>query len=198
MTLKNSFDYGSTSFIGSAEIFAGTEGGKVSTSDGEVSADINGFDTAHLIPNWKFTLYRDKSKDKVTLYPGKNSAEVTNNLSLIGIDSTSYIPSNRVAKENGGSFRNTFQIKYVYESMDKTLRYSVSSDCGSSHGGGSSYNGTENMYIDMFNASYSTADNTLTKYYLGKTNEGNVTLESNNLPFTFDSKSYKSFMRTKV
>lgn len=113
MNLKNGFDYNGTSFIGSQGIFAGVEGGKVSTSNSERSADINGFTTEHLVPNWKFTLYRDKGKDKVTLYPGKNSAEVTADMSLIGIDSTSYIPGNRVAKEGAGNFKNTFQIKYV-------------------------------------------------------------------------------------
>lgn len=113
MTLKNGFDYSTTNFIGSAGIFAGIEGGKVSTSDSERSASIDGFTTEHLVPNWKFTLYRDKGKDKVTLYPGKNSAEVTADMSLIGVDSTSYIPGNRIAKEDSGNFKSTFSIKYV-------------------------------------------------------------------------------------
>ncbi|MCC2818864.1 hypothetical protein LK537_16310 [Lachnoclostridium pacaense] len=196
MNLKNGFDYNSTSFIGSQGVFAGTEGGKISTSDSERSASISGFETEQLIPNWLFSLYRDKSKDKVTLYPNKNSTEVVNNMSLIGIDSTSYIPSNRIAKENGGSFKDTFSIKYFYESLDKGLSW-THSGC-SRHGDTGSYNGTENVYIDMFNADYSTPDNTLTKYYLGKTNVGDTVPAVNNSPFNFDSKSFKAFMSTKL
>ncbi|MCC2818869.1 hypothetical protein LK537_16335 [Lachnoclostridium pacaense] len=71
MTLKNGFDYGSTNFIGSQGIFAGIEGGKVNTSDSERSADINGFTTEHLVPNWKFTLYRKKQKIKLHYIPIK-------------------------------------------------------------------------------------------------------------------------------
>lgn len=196
MTLKNGFDYGNTNFIGNAGIFTGTEGGKINTSDGERSASISGFTTEQLIPNWLFTLYRDRGRDKVTLYPGKNSTEITNNMSLIGIEDTSYIPKDRIAKENSGSFKNSFTVKYFYESIDKKLEYDVSSDCGDHSGG--SYNGTENLYIDVLNADYSTPDNTLTKYYLGKSNTGNTTPELNNSPFTFDSKSYKAFMSTKL
>lgn len=196
MTLKNGFDYESTNFIGNQGIFSGTEGGKINTSDGERSASISGFTTEQLIPNWLFTLYRDKVRDKVTLYPNKNSTEITNNMGLIGIDSASYTPGNRVAKENSGSFKNSFVVKYFYESLDKKLAYSVDSDCGDHSGG--SYNGTENLYIDILNSNYSTADNTLTKYYLGKANTGNTAPQTNNSPFTFDSKSYKAFMSTKL
>lgn len=196
MTLKNEYDYGSTNFIGNQGIFMGAEGGKINTSDGERSASISGFTTEQLIPNWLFTLYRDRGRDKVTLYPGKNSTEITNNMSLIGIEDTSYIPKDRIAKENSGSFKNSFTVKYFYESIDKKLEYDVSSDCGDHSGG--SYNGTENLYIDVLNADYSTPDNTLTKYYLGKSNTGNTTPELNNSPFTFDSKSYKAFMSTKL
>lgn len=196
MTLRNGYDYGNTNFIGNAGIFSGTEGGKINTSDGERSVSISGFSTEKLIPNWLFTLYRDKSKDKVTLYPNKNNVEVIQDMGLIGIDSASYIPKDRIAKENNGNFKNSFTVKYFYESIDKKLEYDVSSDCGDHSGG--SYNGTENLYIDVLNSNYSTADNTLTKYYLGKANTGNTTPESNNFPFTYDSKLYKSFMSTKL
>lgn len=189
MTLKNGFDYGSTNFIGSQGIFAGIEGGKVNSSNSERSASIDGFTTEHLVPNWKFVLYRDKSKDKVTLYPNKNSSQVISDLSLIGIDSTSYIPGNRIAKEGAGNFKNTFSIKYIYESVDKTLSW-TSTGC-SEHGDDGSYSGSENMYIDMFNASYNVADNTLTKYYLGKANTGNVQPANTNSPFNLFGKTYK-------
>ena len=194
MTLKNGFDYGSTSFIGNEGIFAGSESGKVSTSDSDRSASINGFDTEQLIPNWLFTLYRDKSKDKVTLYPNKNSTEVTNNLSLIGIDSTSYIPSNRIATENGGNFKDTFKVGYFYESLDSTLKYK--SSC-SSHGSSGSYDGTASQSIDMFNSNYGTSNNIMTKYYLGKVNTGTQTADNSATPFTYDGKTYKNFMSTK-
>ena len=188
MTLKNGFDYGSTSFIGNEGIFAGSESGKVSTSDSDRSASINGFDTEQLIPNWLFTLYRDKSKDKVTLYPNKNSTEVTNNLSLIGIDSTSYIPSNRIATENGGNFKDTFRVGYFYESLDSTLKYK--SSC-SRHGSSGSYDGTASQSIDMFNSNYGTSNNIMTKYYLGKVNTGTQAADSSTAPFTYDGKTYR-------
>ncbi|MCC2818868.1 hypothetical protein LK537_16330 [Lachnoclostridium pacaense] len=117
-------------------------------------------------------------------------------MSLIGIDSTSYIPKDRIAKEGAGNFKNTFQIKYFYESIDNQLAYD--STCSHGKGGHGNYSGTENMYIYMFNAGYNVADNILTKYYLGKASVGDTAPVVNNSPFTFDSKSFKAFMSTKV
>lgn len=189
INVRNTFDYGSTNFIGSTGIFAGIEGGKVNTSDSEKSASLSGFDTQHLVPNWKFSLYRDKVKDKVTLYPNKNSSQITSDMSLIGVDSTSYIPSNRVAKEGSGNFKDKFSINYVYENSDRTLSWR-STGCGS-HGDSGTYNGSPNMSLTDFNNSYSVANNVITKYYLGKENRGDIKPETANAPFSFDGKLYK-------
>lgn len=189
LNVRNAFDYSTTNFIGSAGIFAGIEGGKVNTSDSEKSASLSGFDTQHLVPNWKFSLYRDKVKDKVTLYPNKNSSQITSNMSLIGVDSTSYIPSNRVAKEGSGNFKDKFSINYIYDNSDRTLSWR-SAGCGS-HGDSGSYSGTPNMGLDAFNNSYSVANNVITKYYLGKENKGTVQPDSTNSAFSMFGKTYK-------
>lgn len=194
MSLRNSFDYGATNIIGSQGVFIGSEGGKVSTSNSEIGASLGEFDTEKLVPNWMFTLYRNKVKDKVTLYPDKNSQEVVNNMSLIGVDGISYIPSGRVAKENGGSFKDAFSIKYAYDTIDKQLSYK-SSGC-SGHGDSGSYDGEEKLYIDTLNNSYS-GENVITKYYLGKKNDGSIAPDITAAPFTFSGRTYKSFLNTK-
>lgn len=196
LNVRNAFDYSTTNFIGSAGIFAGIEGGKVNTSNSEKSASLSGFDTQHLVPNWKFSLYRDKVKDKITLYPNKNSSQITNDMSLIGVDSTSYIPSNRVAKEGSGNFKDKFSINYVYENLDRTLSWR-SAGCGS-HGDNGTYNGTPNMGLDAFNNSYSVANNVITKYYLGKENKGTVQPDSTNSAFSIGNKVFKASMSTKL
>lgn len=196
INVRNSFDYGSTNFIGSAGIFAGIEGGKVNTGNSEKSASLSGFDTQHLVPNWKFSLYRDKVKDKVTLYPNKNSSQIVSDLSLIGVDSTSYIPSNRVAKEGSGNFKDKFSINYVYENSDRTLSWR-SAGCGS-HGDNGTYNGSPNMSLTDFNNSYSVVNNVITKYYLGKENKGTVQPDSTNSAFSIGNKVFKASMSTKL
>ena len=167
ININNLFDYGNTTYIGNAGTFAGVEGGKVNTSDANRAASISGFNTESLNPNWKFTMYRDKAKDLVTLYPNKNAGNIVNDMSLIGITTGSnYKPlQNRVAQSGNGVFTNTFNVNYQYGNLDKTLSWS-SSGC-SEHGDSGSYDGNQSRDISTINSLYNVSDNLATQYYLG-------------------------------
>jgi hypothetical protein len=167
ININNLFDYGNTTYIGNAGTFAGAEGGKVNTGDANRAASISGFNTESINPNWKFTMYRDKAKDLVTLYPNKNAGNIVNDMSLIGITTGSnYRPlQNRVAQSGSGVFTNTFNVNYQYGSLDKTLSWD-SSGC-SEHGDSGSYDGSQSRDISTINSLYNVSDNLATQYYLG-------------------------------
>jgi hypothetical protein len=166
INLLNGFDYNSTSFIGGSGSFAGREGGKVNTSNSNRGADIYGFNSESLNPNYSFNYYRDKAKDLVTLYPNKNSGGVINELGLIGISNPSYSPNQaRVAASGEGSYTNTFNSAYDYNSLDKTLSWE---EVGGDHRDGSgSYDGNPNRDVSSINGVYNVENNLNTNYYMG-------------------------------
>lgn len=166
INLLNGFDYNSTTFIGGQGVFAGQESGKVNTNDGNRGANIHGFDSESLNPNYYFTYYRDKVKDLVTLYPNKNSSGIINELSLIGITNPSYTPNqNRVAASGEGSYTNTFNTSYNYDNLDKTLSWA--SVGGYERDDSGSYDGNPNRDINTINTVYNVENNLNTNYYVG-------------------------------
>lgn len=190
INLLNNFDYNSTSFIGGQGVFAGQESGKVNTNNSNRSADINGFDSESLNPNYYFTYYRDKSKDLVTLYPNKNASGVVNELSLIGIKNPSYTPNqNRVAASGEGSYTNTFNTSYNYDNLDKTLSWK---EVGGDHRDGSgSYDGNPNRDINTINTVYNVENNLNTNYYVGT----NTNQDTSSIP-VIDKSGFSHFGMT--
>lgn len=162
--VKNTVDYNNTTFIGSQGIFASVETGTVID---EGTANIEGTTTSGITPNLKFVVYRDK-KDNVTLYAGKNSSEVINELSQIGITNQSYQAGNkRINTKGNGSWTSQFDLNYQYIREDGTLHYDSTCD---EHGGSGSYKGTPSLSLDSLNNAFKTQ--ILTKYELGQENSG--------------------------
>lgn len=193
--VANTMDYNATTNIGAQGAFAGAETGKVSTSSGEVSAVIGGFNANELNPNWKFVAYRDRTKDLVTLYPNSNDPMNKNMVGLIGIHNESSIPAgSRIAKEGGNKFTGSFKTNYVYtDTTDKGLSWN-STGCSSGHGTSGNYSGVESIGISDFNNLFSGSNIVTTKYYLGKANKGEKEVSTSvAIPKIFD-KEYKTHM----
>jgi hypothetical protein len=200
ISLHNTFNYNDTTFIGTQGKFNGAELGKVSTSDGEKSALLSSFNTEVLNPNWQFTYYRDKAKDRVSLYPEYNNATVKSEMSQIGIGVGGYTPDGgRVAQENSGEFTNNFKMKYDYESLDNTLSWD-SSGCDE-HGDSGSYSGTQNKSLSDVNNVYNKDGNLSTEYFLGKNNIGNAQPDNAGSSFKFNiggaNYTFKNNLNTK-
>lgn len=161
--ISNKEDYSLTSFIGSQGAFQSKEIGNNNDSG---SLGIGGGSTNGLTPNLKFSIYRDKIKDNVTLYQGKNSDSIKNELSNIYITKEGYKPlTERIKNEGETEWFSTFKINYTYDTEDNTLSWG-SSGC-STHGDSGSWNGISNGLSEINNP-FSQANNVLTKAYLGK------------------------------
>lgn len=196
MEVVNHFNYSNTNNIGASGKFSGIETGKVFTDGNEMPADINGFETLHIVPNWKFVLYRDKTKDKVTLYKNKNSQSVIEDLSLIGIDKQGYKPSNtRIAQTGQGKFEGGFKTLYDLTNIKDSLSYE--STC-SKHGPSGNYRGTRNIGVNNINEAYSSDTNTLTKYYLGDINKGITVPITDITPFKINNRLIKGNLSIKL
>lgn len=174
--ISNKEDYSLTSFVGSQGAFQSKEIGNNNDSG---SLGIGGGSTNGLTPNLKFSIYRDKIKDNVTLYQGKNSDSIKNELSNIYITKEGYKPlTERIKNEGETEWFSTFKINYTYDTEDNTLSWG-SSGC-STHGDSGSWNGISSSLSEINNP-FSQANNVLTKAYLGKPGIGDKesTLEKN-------------------
>lgn len=192
----NHFNYSNTTNIGANGKFSGVEIGKVFTDGNEVPADISGFETLHLVPNWKFVLYRDKEIDKVTLYKGKNTQETIEDLRLIGIDKQGYKPNNtRISQTGQGRFEGGFKTLYDLTNIKDMLSYM--STC-SKHGPNGTYRGTRNIGVNNINGAYSSDNNTLTKYYLGDINKGVAIPNTDIAPFKVNNRIIKGNLSVKL
>lgn len=161
--ISNKEDYSLSSFIGAQGTFISKEIG-INTDSG--SLGISGGSTNGLTPNLKFSVYRDKNKDNVTLYQGKNSESIKNELGNIYITKEGYKPlTERVKNEGEAKWYSTFKINYTYDTEDNTLSWS-STGC-SSHGDSGSWDGTSKS-LGEINNPFSQTNNVLTKAYLGK------------------------------
>lgn len=194
-SIQNKFDYASTTFVGSQGAFKSEETGVVDDSG---SLGIGGGDTNGLTPNLKFSIYRDKAKDNVTLYPNKNNS-VKGELAQIFITAEGYTPqTHRVLDQGQTQWYSNFKVDYQYTSVDNELSWNSScSYNGSNHGDTGSWSGTPHPGLETLNNPYSNPSNVLTKAYLGQPGTGdkvtNLTEEAfslfgmtfnNNLKFT--------------
>lgn len=178
--IVNSENYGATNYIGSIGNFAPRETGVVKVS-GDINYSISGRRLTipaqrldDLSPNLMFAIYRDKSKDKVTLYPRYNDG-VKNELTQIGIRSIGYSPAqSRVGQTSGsGSYISAFKATYGYKVKDDLIKYSyeVKRGRGDYDTVTRTFRITEGVgLISQLRSYYNTS--ITTKYYLGKPNSG--------------------------
>lgn len=165
--VSNKENYGATTFIGSQGAFTPQE---IGTNNDSGTLGIGGGSTNGLTPNLKFSIYRDKVKDNVTLYQGKNSDSIKNELSSIYITKEGYKPlTERIKNEGETEWFSTFKINYTYDTEDNTLSWG-SSGCGT-HGDSGSWDGTSNSLSEINNP-FSQANNVLTKAFLGQPGTG--------------------------
>ena len=161
--ISNKEDYSLTSFVGNQGAFQSQE---IGNNNDTGSLGIGGGSTNGLEPNLKFSVYRDKIKDNVTLYQGKNSDSIKNELSNIYITKEGYKPlTERIKNEGETEWYSTFKINYTYDTEDNTLSWG-SSGC-STHGDSGSWDGTSNGLSEINNP-FSQVNNVLTKAYLGQ------------------------------
>lgn len=165
-SISNKENYGATTFVGSQGAFKSEEIGK---NDDQGSMGINGGQTGGLRPNLKFSIYRDRAKDNVTLYPNKNS-NVKGELSQIYITAEGYTPqTQRVLDKGQTEWYSTFKINYTYDTEDNTVSYKSSLSC---HGPSGSEDGSPHPALGTINDPFSQANNVLTKAFLGQPGKG--------------------------
>ena len=166
--IKNQMDYGSTTFVGSQGAFASVETGTVDDSG---SLGIGGGSTNGLEPNLKFSIYRDKAKDNVTLYPNKNNS-VKGELAQIYITAEGYTPQTHRVQDNGETqWNSNFKVNYVYTTEDNTLSWTSACSYDSTCHDSDSWNGAA-PGLDAINSPFSSDGNVLTKAYLGQPGTG--------------------------
>ena len=160
--ISNKEDYGATTFVGSQGAFESQEIGKNNDSG---TIGIDGGQSEGLTPNLKFSIYRDKAKDNVTLYPNKNNA-VKSELSDIFITAEGYTPqTTRVLDKGQTEWYSTFKINYTYDAEDNRVTSKSDHTC---HGSGVTQDGSPHPALGTINDPFSQANNVLTKAYLGQ------------------------------
>lgn len=178
----NSENYGNSTYIGAIGNFAPRETGVVKVS-GDINYSLSGRTLTipsqrldNLSPNLMFSIYRDRAKDKVTLYPKYNDG-VKNELRQIGINSIGYSPAqNRVGTNVGsGAYQSQFRATYGYKAKDDLIKYSY--DVKRRHGDYETVTRTFRItegvgLISQLRNYYNTS--ITTKYFLGQPNTGNV------------------------
>lgn len=164
--ISNKENYGATTFVGSQGAFQSQE---IGTNSDSGTIGINGGSSNGLTPNLKFSIYRDKAKDNVTLYPNKNNS-VKGELSQIFITAEGYTPqTTRVLDKGQTEWYSTFKINYTYDTQDNTVTSESDHDC---HGSGVTQNGSPHPGLDSINNPFSQSNNVLTKAYLGQPGKG--------------------------
>ena len=168
LSVADNYDYNSnTSFIRDYVVSDNSLSGSIGLAGGE---------TEHFSPNASYLFYRNSQKDKVTLYPEKNSAEIKNRLTSFNIASEAYQPSGtRAAKTSqsdaGNSFKDSLVTHFEDSTTDRELKYDYECDFGHNFDE-KSYSSDQQMLIDSMNKSYSKENNALTEYYVGEVNSG--------------------------
>ena len=164
--ISNKEDYGATTFVGSQGAFESQEIGKNNDSG---TIGIDGGQSEGLTPNLKFSIYRDKAKDNVTLYPNKNNA-VKSELADIFITAEGYTPqTTRVLDKGQTEWYSTFKINYTYDVEDNRVTSKSDHTC---HGSGVTQDGSPHPALGTINDPFSQANNVLTKAFLGQPGKG--------------------------
>ena len=190
--ISNKEDYSSTTFVGSQGTFQSEETGTVNDSG---TLGMSGGITEGLSPNLKFSIYRDKVKDNVTLYPNKNNG-VKSELSQIYITAEGYTPqTQRVLEQGQTEWFSNFKVNYTYDTNDNDLSwYTSCSYDGTNHDSGS-WSGKPEDGLDTINSPYSQPSNVLTKAYLGQPGTGDKISEMEKVPFEAFGKNFTRNLR---
>lgn len=134
---------------------------------------ISGGLTARSNPNASFLLFRNKDKDRVTLYPGKNDASTKALTNKLGITAESYTPAHtRIAQEGTGSLKDTFTINFVDNGSDRTLSWVWKGSRGCSESGSWSSTATNKHGLSDVNNAYTFTNNVRALYELGNAGTG--------------------------
>lgn len=180
--IRNNFNYGATSFVGTDGEFKTIETGRVSD---EGSSRALGFVASNgLAPNMQFTVYRDKAKDRLTAYPNgliSGSSNHQNNeglISKIGVDNVSAVyGGGRLLPESSAqyAFNDSFKTLYQYVGKNDPIRKRrVQNDRGHYHGpiGLTSYTASEVPNLAYLNALYSRDNNVIAYGFVGNAGKG--------------------------
>lgn len=145
---------------------------------------INGFKgiagglTARNYPNASFLLYRNKDKDRVTLYPGKNDASTKSFTNKFGITAESYTPAHtRIAQDGTGSFKDTFNVNFNDSGTDRTLSWVWRGSRGCTASGSWNSTASSNHSLSDVNNAYTFTDNVRGLYELGTAGTGTTVPE---------------------
>lgn len=143
---------------------------------------ISGGNTDKLLPNAKFLLYRNKTKDLVTLYPDKNDSTTRGLLAHIGIDSVGTMPqTNRVAQTGSGKFNDTFNVQFSEaDGYDRTLSWKWICSYTDSVEDSGTWDSTfvSGHTITDLNNSYTFDNNVEERYELGTVGNGTTAPQS--------------------
>lgn len=201
----NGYNYDKTNYIGYKGAFKPKE--EDNTAEGTAETDtsqesrvvVPAQEIAQLTPNIVFSLYRDKVRDRVTLYPKYNTPAVRSELQNISISSSSYTPQRRVNKSEGhGSYVGQFKAMLADKAGSKrkvVIGYGITNKKTGE---------TRNRFVNIhFNATpalsrYKDYYNTdvLTKYFLGDSNSGvTVPTKTPRGSFTIGNKTFSNFRR---
>jgi len=168
LSVSDTYDYNSqTSFIRDLVTSGTSVSGSLSLSGGE---------TEHFSPNSNYIFYRNWQKDKVTLYPEKNSNEIKNRLKDFSISSEAYKPAGtRAAKTSssntGSTFKDNFATHFVDTTSDRQFSFDYECDYGHNFDE-KTYESDQRMFLNSLNQGYSKEGNALTEVYVGETNQG--------------------------
>lgn len=134
---------------------------------------ISGGLTARSYPNANFLLYRDRDKDRATLYPGKNDGDAKSKANKLGITAESYTPAGtRIAKEGTGTLKETFNVNFNDAGTDRTLSWVWNGSRGCTASGSWNSNASTGHSLADVNAHYTFTNNVRELYELGKPGTG--------------------------
>ena len=137
---------------------------------------ISGGSTFRSYPNISFLLYRDKDKDKVTLYPGLNDGTSKSLANSLGITSESYTPAGtRIAKTGMGTFKDTLTANFVDDGTDRTLGWYWHGSRGCTESGTWDSSPKSGLSLSDVNSAYTFDNNVRELYELGNVGTGTAT-----------------------
>lgn len=143
---------------------------------------LSGGNTDKLQPNARFLLYRNKTKDTVTLYPDKNDSTIKGLLAHIGVNATGATPqTSRVAQTGSGKFKDTLNINFSEAGdYDRTLSWKWICSYRGRTEGSDSWDSTfvGGQTLSALNSSYNFDNNVETHYELGTVGNGTTAPQS--------------------
>ncbi len=141
------------------------------------SVGISGGDTDAIQPDASFLFYRNRVKDPVTLYPGKNPEGIKTLLAnSFGYSLEGYAPQkNRYNIKGNGNFFDTFVSNFEYaDGVDRTAAWTYTGTYGCSDSGEWDAEALEANTPVRANEIFNKADNCETRWMLGYENKADV------------------------